>query len=174
MEVELGTKQSVASVLASRFPTLPNNVRLIAPAEAINSYALASVATASAIEASQIGLELAYRAMPVIVTGGPPYRNKGFTLDVSTPEEYSAMLDRLDQLAPLSPEQQRRAQRYAYHFYFRREIPFPYVVGKGRSGIEKLDLNSLADLLPGKDPDLDLITTGILEGKRFIREPLSG
>ncbi len=174
MEVELGTKQSVASVLAGRFPTLPDNVRLIAPAEAINSYALASVATASAVEASQIGLELAYRAMPVIVTGGPPYRNKGFTLDVSTPEEYSAMLDRLDQLAPLSPEQQRRARQYAYHFYFRREIPFPYAVGKDRSGMEKLDLNSLADLLPGKNPDLDLITTGILEGKRFIREPLSG
>lgn len=174
MEIELGTRQSVASILGSRFPALPDNVRLIAPSEAINSYALASVVTASAIQASQIGLEMAYRAKPVIVTGGPPYRNKGFTLDVSTPEEYAAMLDRLDQLAPLSPEQQRRAQQYAYHFYFRREIPFPYVVGKNRSALGKLDLNSLADLLPGKDPDLDLITTGILEGKRFIREPLSG
>jgi hypothetical protein len=62
-----------------------------------------------------------------------------------------------------------RARKYAYHFFFRRMLPLPFLVPAPQSwppfevGIEKLD-----ELLPDVHKGLDVICDGILNGSPFI------
>lgn len=160
--------QSVSSDVERRFPALPDNVRVIPANSPISSYGLAKIIRAGAVHGTQFGLELAYMGLPVIVTGGVYYRGKGFTYDVSTPDEYFALLDQFHSLPTLTHVQRERAEKYAYHVYFRRQIPFPYIEYAGKVGLGNVRLKSLADLLPGKDTALDLIIRNILEGKSFV------
>jgi hypothetical protein len=163
-----GIAQNVVDEMQRRFPILPENVRVVPAADPLNSYALAKIIRAAVVHGTQLGLELAYRGLPVIVTGGVHYRGKGFTYDVGTAAEYLALLEGFPELPPLTSEQVEWARRYCYHAYFKRQIPFPYVEYSGKANIGNLHLDSLADLLPGKDETLDLIARNIIEGKPFV------
>ena len=75
------------------------------------------------IYATKTGVELAAMGIPVVVAGEAWVRNKGITTDVTTREEYRAVLASLPVGARLGREQHERAERYAFHFFFRRMIP---------------------------------------------------
>ena len=152
------------------FPTLPPNVRVLSTDSDVSSYALAGFIRAAAVHDTQLGLELAWRGLPVIVTGLRPYRERGFTYDPNSEEEYFNLLERLDRLEPLTSEQRELATKYAYHFYFRVQIPFRFTAEQGLVRIQDLNLTSLHDLLPGRDPYLDLIVRAVRGGKPVIIE----
>jgi hypothetical protein len=61
-----------------------------------------------------------------------------------------------------------RARRYAYHFFFNRMIPLPFINPKAGYPIYRLKLGSLKDLLPGQSQGLDTICDGILRGCPFV------
>jgi hypothetical protein len=74
-----------------------------------------------------VGMEMAMHGLPVVVSGKTHYRNRGFTLDPASWEEYFKILDSFcagpDSFV-YTEEDVRRAKRYAYHFFF--DYPFPY------------------------------------------------
>lgn len=168
------TYQLVTDEIAKRYPVLPPNVRVIPPESKISSYTIARFADAGAVHGTEFGLELAYAGKPVLVTGGPPFRGKGFTHDVETADEYFSLLSRFHELPPPTAEQVELAQKYAYHFYFRRELPFKFIEGAGLAGLRDVHLDSLSDLAPGQDVDLDFILDGILERTPFLTNPVLG
>ena len=50
----------------------------------------------------------------------------------------------------------QRARKYAYHFFFRRMIPLPFIVpAEGSAAHFRLDLPGLEALLPGANRGLD-------------------
>jgi hypothetical protein len=159
--------QRVADEIARVFPTVPPNVVVIAPDEAVSTYALMDTCDSVIVYNTKTGIELAARGIPVIVAGEAWIRGKGFTTDVSSPDAYERALDRLPAGRRMDPDAVELAERYAYHFFFRRMIPVRLLVPTGDSRLYRHALGSWRDLAEGRDPGLDVICDGILHGSAF-------
>ena len=166
----LSTNQPIAEELAREIPVLPANVKVIPAESRLSSYTLAEVSHAALIYGTKMGMEIAAIGTPLIVAGETLNRGKGYSYDVESPEEYFALLDRVQDLPRNSPEMVERARKYAYHFFYRQMIDLPlYSV---RSGVHlaspRLEFSSLAELSPGRSATLDLICRGILDGQTLF------
>src|SRR6202012_2301549 len=106
---------------------LPKNVYVIAPEDQMSTYALCERADAVIIYNTKTGVEVTAMGVPTIVAGEAWIRGKGISRDVSEEQDYYRLLDTLPWRARMSPQEQARAQRYAYHFFFRRMIPLPFI-----------------------------------------------
>ena len=127
---ELITKgPSVADVVYKTLPSIPENIHLV-PADAkVNTYDIVEIADIGLVYTTTVGMEMAMNGIPVIVVGNTHYRNKGFTLDPESWEDYFDLLT--DILANpgqfrLSQEQVEQAWNYAYRFFFDYPHPFPW------------------------------------------------
>ena len=160
------TREPIGAFIESRFPVLPTNVRVIGATDPTSSYPLMMASDAGLVFTSTTGLELAIRGKPVIVAGRTHYRDKGFTVDVATPEEFRAALDKvLADPGALAPDLDL-ARRYAYLFFFRAPIDSPGVE-EHVLGLARITVRDLAELAPGRNPSLDRICDGILYGGDF-------
>jgi hypothetical protein len=157
------TRDSLASFVAKRFPSLPPNVSVVAPDDLSSSYPLMDASDLGLVYTSTTGLELALAGTPVIVAGSTHYRGKGFTIDVSSPEEFERRLDEvLGDPAAARPDVDA-ARRYAHFFFFRAPVKAPFVV-EPLPGLARLTTTDGRRLRPGADPDLDAICDLILSG----------
>jgi hypothetical protein len=169
------SRQPILGELRKRLPTLASNVYVVPPESGMSTYALMSLCNAAIIYGTKMGVELTSVGQPVIVAGEAWIRNKGITHDASTPAEYFSILGRLPFAERLSASLLRRARRYAYHFFFNRMIPLPFIEPKAGYPIYRLKLERLEQLLPGTSAGLDTICDGLLgTGSFVLRErPLS-
>jgi hypothetical protein len=162
------SRQPILRELAKRIPVLAPNIIVVGPESGLSTYGLMSVCNAAIIYGTKMGVELTSVGLPVVVAGEAWIRNKGLTHDASTPAEYFRILDRLPFKERLGPEQLTRARRYAYHFFFNRMIPLPFIDPKAGYPIYRLKLDRLEQLLPGESPGLDTICDGILGKSPFV------
>lgn len=160
------SRQPIIDEIKKAFPTLPDNVFIVPPDSAISTYALMLKCNAALIYATKMGVELTSLGIPVIVAGEAWIRNKGVTLDASSSEEYFELLEQLPLKKRLDDAVAERARKYAYHFFFRRMIPLPFLAPS--SHMYKLELSGIEALLPGNSVGLDVICNGILKGDKFI------
>lgn len=160
------SRQPILAELKRRYAQLPPNVYVVPPESKVSTYALTDSAVATLIYNTKTGIEVAARGKPVVVAGEAWVRGKGFTYDAGSPKEYDLLLTKLADLR-LTDEQIELAQRYAYHFFFRRMIPLPFMESPSRFQL-KVALKSMEELAPGQHPGLDIICQGILEGTDFI------
>jgi hypothetical protein len=128
---ELVTKgPSVAGVLQRTLPgSLPENIRLVSADAPVNTYDLVAIADLGLVYTTTVGLEMAMSGLPVIVVGQTHYRDKGFTLDPRSWQDYFELLDRAlagPQAFRPSREQVERAWEYAYRFFFEYPQPYPW------------------------------------------------
>jgi len=160
------SRQRIADEVARWFPELPANVFVIGPEHQASTYALTDHANAIAIYNTKTGVEVAAQGRPVIVAGEAWIRGKGFSIDVSTPEHYFEVLDRLPFREGMAPAQIDRALRYAYHFFFRRMIPLPFITSTDVAHFAVTATD--AQLGPGAFLGLDVVCDGILTGAPFV------
>lgn len=106
---------------------------------------------------------------PVIVAGEAHYGQKGFTRDGLTPDVYRNILQSIENIGPLTNEQQMLAKKYAYNYFLQRQIPFK-VVQDNTSSFWKFQFDKRDLLLPDKDPFVDFICDRIIDGKDFIMD----
>ncbi|CAN5859545.1 hypothetical protein BH18ACI4_BH18ACI4_02460 [soil metagenome] len=161
------SRQLAEEEIKRAFSTLPRNVFIIPPNSPVSTYATMLQCNAAIIYGTKTGIELTSLGIPVIVAGEAWIRNKGITLDATSVAEYTSLLDRLPFAGRLSDSEIERARKYAYHFFFRRMIPLENMVPAGWPRYV-LKVDGLDDLLPGKDPGLDVICDGIMRGAEFI------
>ena len=162
------SRQPILGELRKRIPLLPPNIIVVPPESGMSTYALMSLCNAAIIYGTKMGVELTSVGLPVVVAGEAWIRNKGLTLDASTPDEYFRILDRLPFAGRLDAGQLARARRYAYHFFFNRMIPLPFIEPKAGYPIYRLKLDRLDQLMPGQTPGLDTICDGILGKGSFV------
>ncbi len=165
-EVKHGNRQPVGPELARRYPELPENIHVVGHDSPLNTYALMALCRSVLIYGTKTGVELTPLGQPVIVAADAWIRGKGLTLDASTKQEYTALLERAASLPPLDDDTVARARRYAFHYFFRRMIPLSSLEAD-RDEVT-FSITSLDDLSPGNDPGLDVICAGILDGEEFV------
>ncbi len=165
----LPSRQLVVDEIHKQFNSLPDNIFVIGPDNPISTYVIAEDCNAAIIYGTKMGVELAAKGIPVIVAGEAWVRNKGFSIDVSSPKQYEQVLESLPFKSRLDEAQINRAKKYAYHFFFRRMIPLPFMKAS-KNGVKPFDIqiSSLSDLEPNKSKGLDIICDGILNGYEFI------
>ncbi len=162
------SRQPILQELRKRLPRLPSNIIVVPPESGISTYALMSLCNAAIIYGTKMGVELTSVGLPVIVAGEAWIRNKGLTHDASTPAEYFSILEQLPFPERLGAGQLARARRYAYHFFFNRMIPLPFIQPKAGYPIYNVKLDTLKALLPGASQGLDIICDGILGRRPFV------
>jgi len=162
------SRQPILAELRKRIPRLAPNIFVVPPESDMSTYVLMSLCNAAVIYSTKMGVELTSIGLPVIVAGEAWIRNKGLTHDASSPEEYFRILEQLPFPERLGPAHLARARRYAYHFFFNRMIPLPFIEPKAGYPIYRLKLDKLGQLLPGQSPGLDTICDGILTRTPFV------
>lgn len=161
------TRESLGAYLTQAWPSLPTNVSVIPAEDRTSSYDLMEAADVGLVLTSTVGLEMALLGKPVVVAGETHYRGKGFTTDVGSAEQFRKVMD----VALSDPTALERdveaARRYAYTFFFRAAIPFPYV-REPVPGLATLCVEGPMALRKGADAWLDVICDGILYGGDFV------
>ncbi|MFA5114017.1 MAG: hypothetical protein WC529_06980 [Candidatus Margulisiibacteriota bacterium] len=164
----LASREKVADFLAREYPQLPPNVVVIGPEEPTSSYMIMELADGVLVNTSITGLEAACKGKPVIVAGKTHYKNKGLTIDARDQKEFAAALAALcDGRELIKPAQAvETARRYAYTFFFRYMIDFPFFAQHLRvHNPVLLKYRSVAELQPGANASLDAICSFILGEK---------
>ncbi len=127
---ELITKgPSVAGVVSQVLPELPEHIHLVAADAQVNTYDIVEIADLGLVYTTTVGMEMAMSGVPVIVVGNTHYREKGFTLDPASWEDYFKTLEQVltDPTSyRLAEAQVGRAWHYAYRFFFDYPHPFPW------------------------------------------------
>lgn len=162
------SRQPILAELRKRIPRLAPNILVVPPESGLSTYGLMSLCNAAIIYGTKMGVELTSVGLPVVVAGEAWIRNKGITHDASSPQEYFKILEQLPFPGRLGPDQLSRARQYAYHFFFNRMIPLPFIDPKAGFPIYRLKLDRLQELLPGASQGLDTICEGILGGTPFL------
>jgi hypothetical protein len=163
----LPSRQPLIDEIRREFPTLPANVFIIPPEDNLSTYDLIDRCDAALIYGTKTGIELIARGIPVIVAGEAWVRNKGMTMDASSPAEYEDLLDRLPIRHRLDKATTQRARKYAYHFFFRRMIPL-HGLQRSPKGIYSIQIESLAELQPEYSAGIDVVCDAILHGSPFL------
>jgi hypothetical protein len=125
---------SVADVVRQALPDLPENIRLVAAGDPVNTYDLVEIADLGLVYTTTVGMEMAMSGVPVIVAGQTHYRERGFTLDPDGWQAYFDLLERAASNPPysalhslrLSRQQVDQAWKYASRFFFNYPRPFPW------------------------------------------------
>ena len=164
------SRQPILRELRKRVPRLAPNIIVVPPESDMSTYSLMSLCNAAIIYGTKMGVELTSVGLPVIVAGEAWIRNKGLTRDATSAAEYFRILSELPFRERLAGTQLARARRYAYHFFFNRMIPLPFIEPKAGYPIYRLKLERLEQLLPGASPGLDTICRGILEQRPFVMD----
>lgn len=120
---------SVADVVRAALPEVPAHIHLVEAGDPVNTYDLVQIADLGLVYTTTVGMEMAMSGAPVIVAGQTHYRNRGFTRDPQTWDDYSATLEdalRHPEAYRLSQAQVDLAWRYASRFFFDYPMPFPW------------------------------------------------
>ncbi|MBI2617109.1 capsule biosynthesis protein [Candidatus Gottesmanbacteria bacterium] len=161
------SRQPLLSEIKKYYPHLASNIKIIPPESTISTYAVMEKCNAVIIYNTKTGIELSPLGIPMIVCGESWIRNKGFSIDVTSKKEYKKILDKLPFKKKLTDRQVNMAKKYAFHFFFRRMIPLPFIESKEKFTFT-LNLEGLHDLLTGKYPGLTTMCDGILKGTPFV------
>lgn len=165
-EAARGTNQSVEQWISFNYPELPQNITLLSSDTNVNTYELIRELDVGIVYNSTVGLEMAFRGYPVLIGGDTHYRNLGFTYDPETQSEYLNYLSSLDDLS-ITSEMLKRAERYAYHLFVRKHIPFPYISSKSNTVDYAFGSVQFSDIAPGVEP-FDTIVSGIINNTEIV------
>lgn len=154
-------QDALTPYLERRFRTIPKNVHLVPADTEITAQAVARLSDWALAFTSTVSVEAAAIGVPVMLVGGGWNAGRGFTLDITTPQEYFEKLEdlcsgKLNYTHPLE-----LARRYAYALFFRSNIPVSFFKVLNIN-LTSLNINSLADLAPGQDSTIDIICRSVL------------
>jgi len=162
------SRQPLSTEIENAFSELPSNIFIVPADSKVSTYTIMDECDSVLIYGTKTGVELTSRGIPVVVAGEAWIRNKGFTYDATTPDEYFKILDTLPLINRMDENKVSRARKFAYHFFYRRGIYLPFMEKSKDSMTFSLGITNVTDLSPKKSIGLDVICDGILNKKPFI------
>ena len=144
--------KGVRDFINEEFPVLPANVFLIYPELKINTYELFPFIDAGIVYNGTVGLEMAMQQIPVIVTGRSPYSGIGL---VNEPETVELYKEQILGSKPLSMPDKILADLFAYFYFIKSCIPWNLTKSAYSDDFKSFSINSLEDIMEGKNPYLD-------------------
>jgi len=168
-EASVLTRERILDQLAAEWPEGLPGVTFVPPEDTTAARDLCQVASLVLAYNSSVAIEAAADGHPVVVAGRPHYRGKGFTIDVSSQEEYRARLAQWADGATVAPppDGAALARRYAHLFFLRYHVP----MGWTTSPLEppyRLRITSRDELEPGRNAALDAVCDGILAQRQIV------
>jgi len=162
------SRQLVFDEINKIYKNIPDNVHIVLPKDPVSSYVLMSICDTILIYGTKMGVEMTYRGKPVIVAGEAWIKNKGITYDPESEAEYFHLLNSLPFRKNISLSRLKLAEKYAFHFFYRRMIPIKSV--QRVSGWPPFDIGieNISELAPGIDKGLDIILDGIVLNTPFV------
>jgi len=113
------SREEMETAVRGRITQIPDNVIIIPSTDPTSSYQLMREADFGLVYSSTTGMEMVLTGKPVVVSAKTHYRNKGFTVDVNTAEEFKRAIDSLtSDNSDLLPDLEL-TRKYAYLFFFR-------------------------------------------------------
>ena len=148
------SENTIHDYINYKFGKLPENIKVIPIGTKISPYKLFKTIDVGLIYNGTTGLEMTLHGLPVIVAGLARYSNKGFTYDIKTKEEYKELF--FKKLPKLTEEKMQIARTYAYFYFIKGFIEFPYILNEGflQQGWK---IESFDEIVGGKDENLDKI-----------------
>lgn len=148
---------------------LPENCRMVMPADEISSYRLADLSAAILVYYSTLGLELAAEGKAVVSVARGWYGGAGVVPMATSPEDMEAKLRTALSARP-DLDQVRRAWRLIHTVFTEFSIPFAWVEEpEAHSG--RVTWTDPSVLGPGQDDTLDRICALISEGEAWRPPP---
>ena len=168
------SKQRVIDEIFKKYGTLPKNIFFVKPDENYNTYKILNKCDNILIYGSRLGIEMSALGKTVVVAGEGFIRNKKIAIDIGSIEEYQQTLNKLPIKNHMTQEKILRAQKYAYHFFFRRminldvldELPLQWPNFKIKENFSEMILNK-------KDKGFEKICDCILNHQDFIFDELN-
>jgi hypothetical protein len=111
---QFSTQHSEVTALNRVVGEKPDHIHLIEASSDISTLSLFSIMDYCLTVRGTIGIEAAYRGIPVLTAGTGRYDRLGFTVDFDGRDAYLSQLARLETLPPLTPEQTELAQKFAF------------------------------------------------------------
>ncbi|MDL1912649.1 hypothetical protein FBQ81_18475, partial [Chloroflexi bacterium CFX6] len=87
--------KSMGTVVREALPELPSHIHVIGALDNVNTYDLIEIADLGLAYTTTVGVETAMNGIPVISCGQTHYRDRGFTIDPNTWDEYFNTLDKV-------------------------------------------------------------------------------
>lgn len=161
------SRQRLIEALRDRVGRIPRNVVLVPPEDPVSSYALAALCGTVLVFGTKAAMEFAAAGLDVVTVGDAWTRGKGVSRDPGDRAAYRRLLGDLPARPP-SAERVERARRYAYHVFLRRMIPLPVFTATGEDPPLRVAIDGLDALRPGRQPGLDVVCDGVLNGTPFV------
>lgn len=158
-------------ILESMDEPLGSNIFFIDSDLTISSFDIYPIVDLGIVHSSRSGCELAIYGVPVIVTGNNHYRGKGFTIDVSSEEEFYDSIQSVLTHGESKEAVEERIQlsRKYWLLYDCHGFVNLNLFNQGWTKPVELLFDSLDDFLPGNNTKLDYVCDAILSG-----EPIFG
>jgi hypothetical protein len=158
------SRESVEEYLRAKYVNLPENIKIISAGDKTSTYSIIEKSDVILIYNTKTGIEAACMGKPVVVAGEAWIKGKGFSYDAYSPSEYKNELER--SASNQLPVNLDLAQKYAFHFFFRRMIELDINVkesgGKLGTPISGGDIDPNAKV---KARNLEIVTAAILDAK---------
>jgi len=168
-EASVLTRERILDQLASEWPDGGPGLTLVPPEDTTSARDLCQVASLVLAYNSSVAIEAAADGHPVVVAGRPHYRGKGFTIDVSSRDDYRALLAQWADGAPtVAPNGVATlARRYAHLFFLRYHVPMGWTTSP-LAPPYRLRIASRDELEPGSNAALDAVCDGILAHRQVL------
>lgn len=158
------SKYTVSDFIKAHYNYLPSNIKILEPDTKIKAYDLFKYIDAGIVYNGTVGMELALNKIPVITCGRAHYSGKGFTIDIRNKEMYREVLINLNY--NFDEKKYNLAKVYSYFYFIKSSLPYNLLKFSGDSWAETdMNIESLNDLLPGKNKYLDNICDSIINNK---------
>lgn len=169
-EMKTQAKETIKNLIDSIALKLPDNIYFLEPDHLVSSYEVEALCDCSLMYASTMALEFAYFGGTVIQTGQSNASNKGFIFEAESVADYESLLDKVSKKELfMSNDMKEKAERYAYHWIYKRHVPETTYNHKGLT-FSEYNITSSMDLAPGKNKVVDWFIDRCEDGKPFIWE----